>query len=74
MADIYFFNHYETLYNKIRNRALIVYTEPFVAVGLQRVAVVFGTNIEAIEKQLLALINTNQIQVFLAPIFQSLVM
>ena len=44
------------------------------AVGLQRVAVVFGTNIEAIEKQLLALINTNQIQVFLAPIFQSLVM
>lgn len=63
LLDIYFFDHYKTLYVQIRKKALILYTEASMRVSLVRFAFDFGTTVEAIEKELLALTNTNQIQV-----------
>jgi hypothetical protein len=63
LLDIHLHDHVETLYDQIRNKALIQYTHPFVSVDLRMMANAFKTSIAGLEKELEALITDNQIQV-----------
>ncbi|KAJ0076453.1 hypothetical protein Patl1_33609 [Pistacia atlantica] len=62
LLDIHLHDHVETLYDQIRNKALIQYTHPFVSVDLQMMANVFKTSVAGLEKELETLITDNQIQ------------
>jgi len=59
--DVYLAPHVEKLYNKIRDRALIQYFKPFVAVKLPAMAAAFQVDVPTLEKQLVQLIASNQI-------------
>lgn len=63
LLDIHLHDHVETLYDQIRNKALIQYTHPFVSVDLRMMANAFKTSVSGLEKELEALITDNQIQV-----------
>lgn len=63
LLDIHLHDHVETLYDQIRNKALIQYTHPFVSVDLNMMANAFKTSVAGLEKELEALITDNQIQV-----------
>lgn len=65
LLDIHLHDHVETLYNQIRNKALIQYTHPFVSVDLHMMANAFKTNVAGLEKELEALITENEIQVMM---------
>ncbi|XP_024018226.1 COP9 signalosome complex subunit 1 [Morus notabilis] len=62
LLDIHLHDHVETLYDQIRNKALIQYTHPFVSVDLRIMANAFKTSVGGLEKELEALITDNQIQ------------
>ncbi|OMP00517.1 hypothetical protein COLO4_12614 [Corchorus olitorius] len=62
MLDIHLHDHLETLYDQIRNKALIQYTHPFVSVDMRMMADAFKTSVSGLEKELEALITDNQIQ------------
>ncbi|CAA3027752.1 COP9 signalosome complex subunit 1 [Olea europaea subsp. europaea] len=62
LLDIHLHDHVETLYEQIRNKALIQYTHPFVSVDLHMMANAFNTSVSSLEKELEALITNNQIQ------------
>ncbi|KAM4094572.1 hypothetical protein ACB094_06G205400 [Castanea mollissima] len=62
LLDIHLHDHVETLYDQIRNKALIQYTHPFVSVDLQMMANAFKTSVAGLEKELEALITDDQIQ------------
>ncbi|XP_021904556.1 COP9 signalosome complex subunit 1 [Carica papaya] len=62
LFDIHLHDHVETLYDQIRNKALIQYTHPFVSVDLRMMANAFKTSVSGLEKELEALITDNQIQ------------
>ncbi|CAN8267884.1 unnamed protein product [Cochlearia groenlandica] len=62
LLDIHLHDHVDTLYDQIRNKALIQYTLPFVSVDLNRMADAFKTSVSGLEKELEALITDNQIQ------------
>ncbi|CAI9765220.1 unnamed protein product [Fraxinus pennsylvanica] len=62
LLDIHLHDHVETLYEQIRNKALIQYTHPFVSVDLHMMANAFNTSVASLEKELEALITNNQIQ------------
>ncbi|KAF5451538.1 hypothetical protein F2P56_026639 [Juglans regia] len=66
LLDIHLHDHVESLYDQIRNKALIQYTHPFVSVDLRMMANAFKTSIAGLEKELEALITDNQIQVWFA--------
>ncbi|XP_075501069.1 COP9 signalosome complex subunit 1-like [Primulina tabacum] len=62
LLDIHLHDHVETLYEQIRNKALIQYTHPFVSVDLHMMANAFNTTVTCLEKELEALITNDQIQ------------
>ncbi|KAF5451536.1 hypothetical protein F2P56_026637 [Juglans regia] len=62
LLDIHLHDHVESLYDQIRNKALIQYTHPFVSVDLRMMANAFKTSIAGLEKELETLITENQIQ------------
>ncbi|KAK8974291.1 hypothetical protein V6N11_034657 [Hibiscus sabdariffa] len=62
ILDIHLYDHVETLYDQIRNKALIQYTLPFVSVDMRMMADAFKTSVAGLEKELEALITDNQIQ------------
>jgi COP9 signalosome complex subunit 1 len=62
LLDIHLHDHVETLYDQIRNKALIQYTIPFVSVDMNMMANAFKTTVAALEKELESLITDNQIQ------------
>ncbi|CAM6052231.1 unnamed protein product [Sphagnum compactum] len=62
LLDIHLYDHVETLYEQIRHRALIQYTNPFISVDLNTMASAFKTSVAGLEKELAALITENQIQ------------
>lgn len=66
LLDIHLQDHVETLYEQIRNKALIQYTHPFVSVDLHMMANAFKTSVTGLEKELEALITNDQIQVIKA--------
>jgi COP9 signalosome complex subunit 1 len=62
LLDIHLYDHVETLYEQIRHKALIQYTNPFISVDLNTMASAFKTSVAGLEKELAALITENQIQ------------
>uniref|UniRef100_A0A0C9S8Z7 TSA: Wollemia nobilis Ref_Wollemi_Transcript_2421_1638 transcribed RNA sequence n=1 Tax=Wollemia nobilis TaxID=56998 RepID=A0A0C9S8Z7_9CONI len=62
LLDIHLHDHVETLYDQIRYKALIQYTNPFISVDLHTMANAFKTSVAGLEKELEALIMDNQIQ------------
>ncbi|CAM8912972.1 unnamed protein product [Rhodiola kirilowii] len=62
LLDIHLHDHVETLYDRIRHKAIIQYTHPFVSVDLRMMANAFKTTVGGLEKELEALITDNQIQ------------
>ncbi|XP_028406609.1 COP9 signalosome complex subunit 1-like [Dendronephthya gigantea] len=60
--DLYLSSHVNTLYSKIRNRALIQYFSPYVSADMGKMAESFNTTIPALEDELTQLILDDQIQ------------
>lgn len=63
LLDLHLHDHVEKLYTKIRQKAIIQYTTPFISVNLNTMAVAFKTSVSNLVKELEALITENQIQV-----------
>lgn len=61
LLDIHLHEHVESLYQKIRNRALVQYFSPFTSVDLNIMANSFNTNVKDLEKELSRLIMEGQI-------------
>ena len=61
--DVHLHDHVDKLYEKIRHKALIQYTTPFISVDLAIMAAAFNTTVSGVEKELAALIMDKQIQV-----------
>lgn len=59
--DIHLHDHIETLYQKIRNKALIQYFSPFISVDLTAMATAFNTTVAPLEKELARLIMDGSI-------------
>ena len=62
LLDIYLKEHVTTLYEKIRSKALVQYVSTFTSVDMNKMAVVFNTTVENLEKEIAALIMEKQIK------------
>ncbi|KAF0984872.1 hypothetical protein FDP41_000771 [Naegleria fowleri] len=62
LLDIYLRDHVSTLYEKIRSKALVQYVSTFTSVDMNKMAVVFNTTVENLEKEIAALIMDKQIK------------
>jgi len=60
--DIHLHDHAESLYQKIRNKALIQYFSPFISIDLSTMAASFNTSVQGLEKELAKLIMDGSIQ------------
>lgn len=60
--DIYMREHVQSLYDKIRSKALTQYVSPFSSVDLKKMANVFSTTVENIEKEVAQLIMDKHIK------------
>lgn len=60
--DLHLHDHVDTLYEQIRQKALIQYVTPFSSVDLQKMASAFVTTLPGIMKELAALIMDGQVQ------------
>jgi COP9 signalosome complex subunit 1 len=60
--DIHLHDHVESLYQKIRNKAIVQYFSPFTSVDLNTMAQAFNTDVPILEKELAGLIMENSIQ------------
>jgi len=62
LLDIHLHDHVVSLYQQIRNKALIQYFSPFVSVDLGTMAKAFNTDVPGLEKELSSLILEGSIQ------------
>jgi len=62
LLDIHLHQHVQSLYEKIRNKALVQYFSPFSSVDLNVMAQAFNTNVANLEKELSRLIMDGSIQ------------
>jgi len=62
LLDIHLHQHVNSLYQQIRNRALIQYFSPFVSVDLATMAKAFNTEVNGLEKELSGLISEGNIK------------
>jgi len=61
LLDLHLHKHVESLYQKIRNKALVQYFSPFSSIDLKIMADSFNTNVAGLEKELSRLIMENVI-------------
>lgn len=61
LLDIYLHQHVASLYEKVRNKALVQYFSPFASVDLNIMAQAFNTNVANLEKELSRLIMEGSI-------------
>jgi COP9 signalosome complex subunit 1 len=61
-VDIHLYPHVYDLTNLIRNVAVVLYFQPFQTIRLDRMSVAFGWTVEEVEKAVVALIQSGQIQ------------
>ena len=54
--------HVDTLTNLIRSKALVLYFQPFSSIRLERMSEAFGWSVEALERQIVALIQSGEIK------------
>jgi len=62
LLDIHLHEHIDSLYSKIRSKALIQYFTPYQSVDLNSMAAAFNTTVQGLEKELSALIMEGAIQ------------
>ncbi|XP_055376715.1 COP9 signalosome complex subunit 1b isoform X2 [Condylostylus longicornis] len=62
LLDKYIAPHVNTLYTKIRNRALIQYFSPYLSADMNKMATAFNRTVSALENELMQLILDGQIQ------------
>ena len=62
LLDIHLAPHVPALMNMIRNRALVLYFQPFASIRLEKMAQAFGLSLEETEKQIVSLIQEGQIK------------
>jgi COP9 signalosome complex subunit 1 len=62
LLDPHLSGHVHDLTNLIRNRALVLFFQPFASIKLDRIGNAFGWNIEETEKQVVALIQSGEIK------------
>ncbi|KAL9652431.1 hypothetical protein ABK040_000004 [Willaertia magna] len=62
LLDIYVRDHVTSLYEKIRSKALVQYVSTFTSVDMNKMATVFNTTVDNLEKELAALIMDKQIK------------
>jgi COP9 signalosome complex subunit 1 len=62
LLDIYLHQHVASLYEKVRNKALVQYFSPFASVDLNIMAQAFNTTVANLEKELSRLIMEGSIQ------------
>lgn len=63
LFDIHFFDRFEELHEKIRNKAIVQYVRPFSVIDLKTMAEIFNTSVEDLKKELVTLILDDQIKV-----------
>ncbi|KAG0691660.1 hypothetical protein DFH29DRAFT_1074377 [Suillus ampliporus] len=61
-VDIHLYPHVYDLTNLIRNVAVVLYFQPFQTIRLDRMSAAFGWTVEEVEKEVVALIQSGQIQ------------
>ncbi|KAH7883123.1 26S proteasome subunit RPN7-domain-containing protein [Phlebopus sp. FC_14] len=61
-VDIHLAAHVNELTQQIRNTAVVLYFQPFETIRLERMASAFGWNVEEVEREVVALIQSGQIQ------------
>ncbi|KAF9574231.1 hypothetical protein EC968_007155 [Mortierella alpina] len=62
LLDIHLHSHIEALYTNIRKKALVQFTSPFLTVDLTKMAKSFSTSVPELEKELVSLIISGQIE------------
>ncbi|EDV97606.1 COP9 signalosome complex subunit 1b [Drosophila grimshawi] len=62
LVDMYIAPHVNTLYTKIRNRALIQYFSPYMSADMHKMATAFNSTIGDLENEVMQLILDGQIQ------------
>lgn len=62
LLDMNIAPHVNTLYTKIRNRALIQYFSPYLSADMRKMATAFNRTVEALENEVMQLILDGQIQ------------
>lgn len=60
--DLHLSSHVNALVNEIRNRALVLYFQPFQSIKLERMAAAFGWSVDLLEQQVVTLIQKGEIQ------------
>jgi COP9 signalosome complex subunit 1 len=63
LLDLYLAPHVNTLYAKIRNRALVQYFSPYISAEMPKMAAAFNTTVRSLEDEIMQLILEGQIQV-----------
>ncbi|KAG2102182.1 26S proteasome subunit RPN7-domain-containing protein [Suillus cothurnatus] len=61
-VDIHMYSHVYDLTNLIRNVAVVLYFQPFQTIRLDRMSAAFGWTVDEVEKEVVALIQSGQIQ------------
>jgi len=61
-VDIHLYPHVYDLTNLIRNSAVVLYFQPFQTIRLDRMSAAFGWTVEEVEKEVVTLIQSGQIQ------------
>jgi len=61
LLDLHLHDHVKQLYDDVRSKALVQYFSPFVSVDMKLMATAFNVSVEALEKELAALIMAQQI-------------
>lgn len=62
LVDMYIAPHVNTLYTKIRNRALIQYFSPYMSADMHKMATAFNSTVGDLENEVMQLILDGQIQ------------
>ena len=62
ILDINLSPHVQELTTLIRNRALVLYFQPFSSIKLERMALAFGLGADELERMIIALIQAGDIQ------------
>ncbi|KAF7798161.1 hypothetical protein EIP86_009378 [Pleurotus ostreatoroseus] len=60
--DLYLGPHVTALMNKIKNRALVLYFQPFASIRMDRMARAFGWSVAQLEEQVVTLIQAGEIE------------
>ena len=60
--DIHLYDHVDSLYQRIRNKALVQYFSPFISVDMNTMAAAFNTSVQGLEKEIAKLIMEGLIQ------------